>query len=343
MQLVDDNFKDNKIVVHFIDGGTFFEGYYTFMNRYLPEYNHYYITTSEINKSNTFFIEDYKNLFNKERYKDIKELLCKSYKIIISGNFHLYLDLFIMFSNRKLLKKTFVQLWGGDFYYLNNGGSIKDRIAHWVMKRFYSKCKALVFLIPEDYSEFSKITNVHNDYYVAQMPLKEDKVYVNEDGSDDEINVLVGNSATESNNHIFVFDLLSKYREKIQVFCPLSYGDESYRDIVIKYGQKAFGDRFHAITEFMDSKEYNSFLNRMSIGIFANDRQQALGNILTLLRLNKKIFLKQDSVMWNNFIDSKKVQVYSVQSIESMGINEFVDYPEIIAKENAEKIDDFLY
>ena len=40
------------------------------------------------------------------------------------------------------------------------------------------------------------------------------------------INILIGNSATETNNHIEVLDLLSKFKnEDIKIYVPLSYGD----------------------------------------------------------------------------------------------------------------------
>jgi dTDP-N-acetylfucosamine:lipid II N-acetylfucosaminyltransferase len=47
--------------------------------------------------------------------------------------------------------------------------------------------------------------------------------------------ILVGNSATPTNNHVEVFKLLSDLDLRgHKVIAPLSYGDERYRDAIIK-------------------------------------------------------------------------------------------------------------
>jgi len=58
--------------------------------------------------------------------------------------------------------------------------------------------------------------------------------------------ILVGNSATATNNHCEVFELLARTpaaRDR-RVIVPLSYGDPWYRDAILAQGRALFGDRF---------------------------------------------------------------------------------------------------
>lgn len=45
-----------------------------------------------------------------------------------------------------------------------------------------------------------------------------------------EVNILLGNSADPSNNHIDVLKILKKYNYSGKVVCPLSYGDYNYKE-----------------------------------------------------------------------------------------------------------------
>ena len=109
--------------------------------------------------------------------------------------------------------------------------------------------------------------------------------------------VLVGNSASLTNNHLEIFDKLKKH-DNIVVFTPLSYGDLDYREKVISEGRKIFKERFMPITDFMTSDKYNKFLFSMDIAIFNHKRQEAMGNTITLLGMGKKVFIRDDITTW---------------------------------------------
>ncbi|WP_083234102.1 TDP-N-acetylfucosamine:lipid II N-acetylfucosaminyltransferase [Candidatus Marithrix sp. Canyon 246] len=75
------------------------------------------------------------------------------------------------------------------------------------------------------------------------------------------------------------------------MFVPLSYGDPKgvYIKEVISTGTKIFGDKFIPMTEFMDFDKYLNFLGSINITIFNHNRQQAMGNTITLLGFGKKV------------------------------------------------------
>lgn len=107
-------------------------------------------------------------------------------------------------------------------------------------------------------------------------------------------NILVGNSATYTNNHLEAFELLSLMGIKNkEIICPLSYGSDKYKNEICKIGEDFFGCQFHALTGFMPIEEYINTLSSCSIVIMNHIRQQALGNIIIMLYLGAKVFLKK--------------------------------------------------
>ena len=109
------------------------------------------------------------------------------------------------------------------------------------------------------------------------------------------VRILVGNSATETNCHLEAFALLARHgREDMAIHCPLAYGDVKYRDVVIANGRALFGHRFKPMLEMMPLAAYNDFLTGIDIAVMHHNRQQGMGNIVSLLALGKKVFMRPD-------------------------------------------------
>lgn len=118
------------------------------------------------------------------------------------------------------------------------------------------------------------------------------------------INVLVGNSGTQTNNHIEVFEKLAHYLEEInQVIVPLSYGDATYIKQISEYGQRLFGDKFKPLYNFLDSSEYGKIINSCDLIFMNHRRQQAFGNIIIALYLGKEVYLSDKVTTYSTLID----------------------------------------
>lgn len=136
--------------------------------------------------------------------------------------------------------------------------------------------------------------NIHDDYLIS-----DDK------GCDNAQHILVGNSATPENNHIDMFiNLINNYDIKDRyIYCPLSYGDLEYSKVVINMGNKLFGDRFKPLCNFLDKDEYFKILKSCGF-IFMNQlRQQAVGNILSLLCNGSKLFLNKKNPLYSHLLN----------------------------------------
>lgn len=115
--------------------------------------------------------------------------------------------------------------------------------------------------------------------------------------------ILVGNSASFSNNHLYVFKKLKNLniRNK-QIVSPLSYGgNEEYRSHVIRCANLYFNTKFVPLIDFMPLDEYNKILIQSEICIYGNWRQEAMGNILISLYLGAKVFLSKKSPLIERF------------------------------------------
>ncbi|MFD2161868.1 TDP-N-acetylfucosamine:lipid II N-acetylfucosaminyltransferase [Paradesertivirga mongoliensis] len=128
-------------------------------------------------------------------------------------------------------------------------------------------------------------------------------------------NILLGNSATPENNHAEIFEVLRTIDIKpAKVVTILSYGDLEYRDKVIDQGLRMLAEDFMPITDFMPLENYNKLLNTCSVAIMNHYRQQAVGNILSLLWIGAKVFLSDRNTMYH-FLKRIGCNIYSVDEI----------------------------
>ncbi|MCQ9618251.1 hypothetical protein L1889_17500 [Paenalcaligenes niemegkensis] len=63
------------------------------------------------------------------------------------------------------------------------------------------------------------------------------------------------------------------------------------------------GNKFIPIVDYMSFDEYNSYMACIDVAIFNHDRQQAMGNIIGLLSLGKKVVLKSTITPYKFFSD----------------------------------------
>lgn len=117
-------------------------------------------------------------------------------------------------------------------------------------------------------------------------------------------NILLGNSASITNNHIEVLERIKEFDlEGRKVVVPLSYGDKRYRDSIIEKGRNYLGDFFYPLVEFMPLRDYSQVINSCGLMIMAHKRQQALGNICSGMYKGARVILDEDSPVYQFFIE----------------------------------------
>lgn len=131
-------------------------------------------------------------------------------------------------------------------------------------------------------------------------------------------NILIGNSASYTSNHIDSFSLLMGVDiGNAKIICPLSYGDKNYSRYVENQGVKYFGESFKPLVNFMPLSEYIENISSCGYVIMNHCRQQAYGNIVTMLYLGAKIFLREENPLYS-YLKSKGMHIFSIQELEKV-------------------------
>ncbi len=239
-----------------------------------------------------------------------------SEKIVIHGLWSRHL-VKLLFFQPWLLKKCYWVMWGGDFYFPEK--------QDWIKKQVIRRIGHFVTYIRGDYELVKKWYGSTGKYHECLMyPSNVFFDYGVKTKQDTTINIQVGNSATDTNNHFEAFNKLAKFKdENIRIYCPLSYGDKKYAEEVILYGKKLFGEKFIPITEFMPLEKYLDFLGSMDIAIFPHNRQQAMGNIIKLLGMGKKVYLRKNTTHRELF-EVLGIKIYDLDEISLEPMDEQV-------------------
>lgn len=135
-------------------------------------------------------------------------------------------------------------------------------------------------------------------------------------------NILIGNSASLSNNHLYAFNYLSKLNiGNRKVVTPINYaGTQKYKSYLIHHGKMLFGENYMPLLEFLPLSEYNRLMSQASICVFANWRQEAWGNIVVALYLGAKVFLSKKSPL-NHYLHKKSFVIFDLEDISQCEID----------------------
>ena len=135
-------------------------------------------------------------------------------------------------------------------------------------------------------------------------------------------NILIGNSADPSNNHISAFKTLRKLNVgNRKIIVPLSYsGNSGYTEHVISIGKKYFGNNFQPILGFLNLTDYQNIISTCSVVILNHRRQQAGGNIITMCYYGAKIFLNERNKFFEEFNDLG-IKVENLQNLNQINLD----------------------
>ncbi|WP_026653778.1 TDP-N-acetylfucosamine:lipid II N-acetylfucosaminyltransferase [Butyrivibrio proteoclasticus] len=323
------------LIVHIVTNDKFTHGYIDYLKHSFSSYEQYFLVSawscsndvSLWNRENFDFenVIKYDRLWDLLFDKKIRRLLSEANKIIVSGIFGI--EKVYFYFPRAIFEKTYWQFWGGDlrkYNFLQSNGLSESIMRH----KFISclrKIRCCVFLSKTEYSSFYKMYGIEKRWIVAGVPHGQNEEWddysvFNDDGyiaGQRPVRVLVGNSATKDNDHISVFNELSKYKdENIEIYCPIVYGDENYKSRIKEVGQTIFGARFIPVTDWMNLYDYYCFLGKCDIGIFAMERQQALGNITPMFKMGKKVYLKKKGQNFKHFSDMFGFSIHCFEDIK---------------------------
>ena len=235
-------------------------------------------------------------------------------------------------------------VWGGDLYnsllgpygyklyaytdFIKKGklGTFLPFIDRYLNRRAIWKRVEAVKKIPS-YVIFEGDLKALKKYFPKLHPQRRDFFYYPvDDMVDDSLkkrqltgnNIFVGNSASPTNNHRKVFEILSTCDlGNRKVITPLSYGPESGRDYAIKWGYELIKDNFYPITDYMPLEEYNKLMFSANIFVYGNYRQEAFGNILVALYLGGIVVLSSRNPLTED-LKKKGFMIFSLKHLKDL-------------------------
>lgn len=308
--------KKNKIL-HVMILDKFLAPFIDFIDEYFGRENHHYVFIN--NQEYRFGLTREHNVeflnTDDEIFITLLGYMQRAEKIILHGLWRDRVDILLYF-NQELLKKCYWIMWGGDFYFPEK----QTKIRHEVIKNM----GYLVTGTTGDYvlaREWYDTQGQHLNwlgFYPSNLYVERD-IIRNDD--DECIVILVGNSATRTNNHFEIFESLLKFKnDNIKLLVPLSYGDSAYAESVIKKGHALFSDKFFPLTKFIPLEEYMNILMSVDIAVFKHNRQQAAGNTIQLLGMGKKVYLDKRSTL-NNVFRERGINVFDCENIDLSRLN----------------------
>lgn len=326
-------FEDEKFVDVTIDN---FENISTGKNRYIV----FSDKTSLKHVNRIHHIEILPNSWKKTNL----DLICQDCKLLIIH----YLSPLKLFILKHIPEHITViwSVWGGDAYsYFNNQNiyepltlkarerSVKQFIKSTFLYNIYHFYTYKVFPINKEIETLKKInyliTPLPYEYEWIKKEFKLSAKYIEFNYGVNKFNqegfselgdaVLLGNSATYSNNHLDIFELI-KGTEK-RLILPLSYGDhKDYTGLILREGRERFKTLFNPILEFMTLEKYNQLVLSCNTVIMHHVRQQALGNIFMSLDLGMRVFLNKKSITYKYMKDVGMIIFDLENDIDLVGV-----------------------
>lgn len=173
-------------------------------------------------------------------------------------------------------------------------------------RKFWERMKYCIPVIPQDAELLKQVSTgnfsvLEQNYGSVEMVLGGLFPNFRIEGDD----ILLGNSATHTNNHLDVLKVLADADlQGVRVYTPLSYADRPpYADIVEEYGSSVLGDSFVSMRGFIDRERYYKILSSCRYVIFPHHRQQAGAVLWSIIYAGATVFLFKDNPFWNFYTD----------------------------------------
>ncbi len=211
-----------------------------------------------------------------------------------------------VFSYKRLIKNFFRPA----YYFLLKRENNPNR----AIKESFIKMDFIAIQYEEEFNFYVKLgiisqtlEQIRFTYYPLDMVLNKNDPFVNGN------NILLGNSASYTNNHLEIFEILEKFDLiNYKIIAPLSYGNLEYAKKIIDLGKEKFCDRFYPLTQFIPLQEYQKVLQGCSIVIMNHHRQQAIGNVMNAVYIGAKVFLSEKNTLFH-YLKRIGCHIFSVE------------------------------
>ncbi len=199
---------------------------------------------------------------------------------------------------------------------------LKGRVVEYLQHCVAKKTDYFSAPIPSDLSVFKRRFSGFSGEYAQLNYGSVAETFAQGDLVGADFNILVGNSALPTNNHVDIFHMLAQHDLKARkVIVPLGYGDPGYRKNLIIQGKQILGEAFMPLVEFLAFGNYRAIVASCNVVIMNHRRQQALGNIGAAMYQGSHVYLNGTSPVYK-FFKEKGAFVHSVEELASSSLPE---------------------
>lgn len=138
----------------------------------------------------------------------------------------------------------------------------------------------------------------------------------------DEKNILIGNSCSLTNNHLYILNYIKDFDiGDSQIIMPLSYGGyPRYKDDVIVKYSNMFSNNYKCILNYMPLDEYNKIFLTLKTMVMASWREESFGTIIMGLYLGIKIYMSQKSPIYLSLVE-EGFRVFKIEGVTNTDFN----------------------
>lgn len=186
---------------------------------------------------------------------------------------------------------------------------LKSKRWEYLLKKSFSRIDKVAHYLPQEYTYFKnklplEASLLDFNLGVLDQILDLDKLGIAYSSG---LNILMGNSANPTNNHIECIYSIAKdsLSSQQKIYCPLSYSvqSESYVDYVIQLGKDKFGEQFIPLLDFMPAEEYNAILASCGTIVMNQHRSQGGASVWSALYRGSALFLTKENPLYSFFIE----------------------------------------
>lgn len=219
--------------------------------------------------------------------------------------YELYYSNPIKYSKYYYLKRFFPSLFKM-LLYIKGNRPVYERIIKKQFNYISHRINSLSVCCSGEVALFEKYSGVTLPYFeIFKYSLRETLGDLYDSDFSKGNDILIGNSASFTNNHLYVFQQLKGVDiDKSNLVIPISYGGipKYISEIKMTYAEK-YHQNVTFITQYLPLCEYNKMFMSMKIMILSSWRQESLGTIIMGLYLGIKIYLSKKNPLYDWFIN----------------------------------------
>lgn len=275
----------------------------------------------------------------------LQDHLRRKHHLIVHGMYDRALAIALFLVLRKADKATW-NIWGSDLYpFLKPYPRLPHQLGNMWLRRSVFRRMARIAGIPGDFSILA--ADLKGDWHHSPVNhplrlqresyaalLRKAQAYRN-----DELTVLLGNSASATNRHEDALTMLSRFKhERLRLIIPLSYaGTDEYVERITKVARRLFDDKVTILDEVLTTEEYLELLTQIDILVLNHRRQEGVGTINSALLLGKKVYLHH-SVSTFSHLQAGGVELNDSSMISSIDFSRFGRWSDDAGRRNHDAV-----